>query len=33
MAVSSSWDEDEQLGSTVDGRQHRVRDPSIPVVL
>ena len=27
MAVSRSRDEDQQLGSTVDGRLHRVRAP------
>ena len=28
MAVSGSRDEDQPLGSTVDGRQHRVPDPN-----
>ena len=32
MAVSRSWDEDRQLSPSVDGRQHRVRDPTIPAV-
>ncbi len=32
MVVSRSRDEDQQLGSTVDGRPYRVRDP-LPAVL
>jgi hypothetical protein len=33
IAVSRSPDEDQQLGSNVAGRLHRVRDPTIPAVL
>jgi hypothetical protein len=33
MAVSGSWDEDQQLGSTFDGRPHREPDPTIPAIL
>jgi hypothetical protein len=31
--MSRSRDEDRQLGSTVDGRLHRVRAPTIPAAL
>jgi hypothetical protein len=31
--VSRSRDEDQRLGSTVDGRPHPVRDPTIPAAL
>jgi hypothetical protein len=33
QAVSRSPDEDQQLGPTVDGGLHRVRDPTIPAAL
>ena len=32
MAVSRSRDEDQQLPPTVDGRLHRVPDPTVPAV-
>ena len=30
LAMNQARDEDQQLLSTVDGRQHHVRDPHIP---